>query len=112
MMECMEDETPTHPKGETISEITQKNQSSPRSGNKGHSKLKWGQGKFWLSNNKEKIVNKKLMVKKAKWDLARVKCFTCDNNGHLAKDYLKPFRVSDYIAQSKLICDQNRGPQK
>ncbi len=36
-------------------------------------------------------------------DLLRVKCFNCDNNGHLAKDYPKPFQVSDCIAQGKLI---------
>jgi hypothetical protein len=36
-------------------------------------------------------------------DLSRVKCFNCDNNGHLAKDYPKSFRVSDSIAQGKLI---------
>jgi hypothetical protein len=32
-----------------------------------------------------------------------VKYFNCDNNGHLAKDYPKPFRVSECIARGKLI---------
>jgi len=99
----MEDEISTDPKGESGSEIIQKNQSSPRNGSKGCNKHKWGQGKLRPSNNKEKLVNKKLLVKKAKWDLARVKCFNCDKNGHLAKDSFKPFWVSDCIAQGKLI---------
>jgi hypothetical protein len=41
MMECMEDEIPTHRKGEIGSEIAQKNQSGPRSGSKGCNKRKW-----------------------------------------------------------------------
>jgi hypothetical protein len=35
--------------------------------------------------------------------LSKVKCFNSDNNGHLVKDCPKPFRVSDCIAQVKLI---------
>jgi hypothetical protein len=66
------------------------------------------QGKLLLSNNKEKLVmNKELMFKKAKWDLVKVNFFNCDNNGYLAKDYFKPLRVSDYIAQGKLIFQQS-----
>ncbi len=34
-------------------------------------------------------------MKKAKWNLTKVKCFNYDNHGHLAKDYPKPPRVSD-----------------
>ncbi len=81
-MECMEDEISTHPKGESGSEIIQNNQSSPRNGNKGCNKHKWGQGKLRPLNNKEKLVNKKLLVEKAKWDLAKVKYFNCGKNGH------------------------------
>ncbi len=57
MVECMEDETPTHRKGEIGSEVTQKDQSNPRSGNKGYNKCKWGQGKL-EPTNKEKLANK------------------------------------------------------
>jgi hypothetical protein len=53
----MEDETPTHRKGETRSEVAEKNQSSPKSGSKGYKKRKWGQGKLEPSN-KEKLANK------------------------------------------------------
>jgi hypothetical protein len=66
-------------------------------------KHKWGQGKLGLQNNKEKLMNKEPPAKKAKWDLSKVKCFNCDNNKHLAKDYLKPPWVSECIAQGKLI---------
>jgi hypothetical protein len=34
--------------------------------------------------------------------MSKVKCFNC-NNEHLAKDYLKPPQVNDYIVQGKLI---------
>ncbi len=43
------------------------------------------------------------MVKKAKQNPSKVKCFNYDNNEHLVKDYPKPPWVSDYIAQGKLI---------
>ncbi len=33
----------------------------------------------------------------------KVKCFNCDNNKHLVKDYLKPPQVNQNIAQGKLI---------
>jgi hypothetical protein len=35
MVECMEDETPTQPKGETGNRVIQKNQIGPRNGSKG-----------------------------------------------------------------------------
>ncbi len=35
--------------------------------------------------------------------MSKVKCFNCDNNKHLVKDYLKPRQVSQNIAQGKLI---------
>ncbi len=91
------------PKGETESGVTQKNQVGPSSGSKGHNKRKWGQGKPMPQNNKEKLTSKKLPIKKVKQDLSKVKCFNCDNNGHLVKDYPKPPRVSKCIDQSKLI---------
>jgi hypothetical protein len=34
-------------------------------------------------------MNKDLLVKKVKWDLSKVKCFNCDDNKHLVKDYPK-----------------------
>ncbi len=46
IVECMEDEVPTHPNGETRSEVTQKNQAGPSSKSKGRNKWKWGQGKL------------------------------------------------------------------
>jgi hypothetical protein len=48
-------------------------------------------------------MGKKPLIKKVKWDLSEVKCFNCDNNGHLAKECPKPPWVNDYIAQGKLI---------
>jgi hypothetical protein len=63
----------------------------------------WGKGKHGPSNDKEKLVGKELLAKKAKRDLSKVKCFNCDNNGHLIKNYPKPPWVSDYISQGKLI---------
>ncbi len=102
MVECMEDETPTHPKGETRSKITQKNQVGLSSGNKTHNMCKWGQRKFGPVN-KEKSMNKKSSITKVKQDLSKVKCFNHDNNGHLAKDSAKPPWMNDCIAQGKLI---------
>lgn len=43
------------------------------------------------------------MVRKAKQNLSKVKCFNYDNNEHLVKDYPKPPWVSNYVAQGKLI---------
>ncbi len=48
-------------------------------------------------------MGKELLAKKAKHDLSKVKCFNCDNNGHLVKNYLEPPWVNDYISQGKLI---------
>jgi hypothetical protein len=42
MVECVEDETPTCPKGEIGSGVTQKNQADPNNGSKGRTKRKWG----------------------------------------------------------------------
>jgi hypothetical protein len=64
MVECMEDEAFTCPKGETRSKVTQKNQASPNSESKGHNNHKWGQGKPRLLNDKEKLMNKELLIKK------------------------------------------------
>jgi hypothetical protein len=50
----MEDEAPTHPKGETRSKVTQKNQVDLKNGTKGRNNRKWGQGKLGPLNNKEK----------------------------------------------------------
>jgi hypothetical protein len=55
MMECMEDEGPSCPKGETRSKITQKHHVSPSNGGKGRNKHNWGQGKPRLHNDKEKL---------------------------------------------------------
>jgi len=114
MVECMEDEGPTYPKGEIRNKVTQKNQTNPSNGSKGCNKRKWGQGKLRLPNNKEKLVNKEPLIKKTKWDLSKVKCFNCDNNGHLVKECPKPPQISDYIAQGKLrgLCDLNKGSRK
>jgi hypothetical protein len=67
-------------------------------GNKGYNKCKWGKRKHVPPSDKEKSIGKELLAKKAKWDLSKVKCFNCDNNGHLVKDYPKPPRVNDYIS--------------
>jgi hypothetical protein len=34
-------------------------------------------------------MGKELLAKKTKQDLFKVKCFNCDNNGHLVKDCFK-----------------------
>jgi hypothetical protein len=73
MVECMEDETPMHPKGEIESGVTQKNQVGPSNGRKGHNKCKCDQGKLRPPNDKEKSVNKEPSVKKAKRDMFKVK---------------------------------------
>ncbi len=49
------------------------------------------------------MVGKELPAKKAKQDLSKVKCFNCDNNGHLVKNYPEPPWVNDCISQGKLI---------
>jgi hypothetical protein len=103
MVECMENEAPICPKGEIERVITQKNQVGPNSGNKGFNKHKWGQGKHGPPSNKEKLMGKKPLIKKLKRDLSKVKCFSCDNNGHLGKEYPKPPWVNDCIAQRKLF---------
>jgi hypothetical protein len=110
MVQCMEDEALACPKGEIRSEVTQKKQVNPSNGSKGHNKHKWGQGKPRPPNNKEKLVSKKPLIKKVKWDMSKVKCFNCDN-GNLVKDCPKPPQISDYIAQSKLkgLRGQNKG---
>jgi hypothetical protein len=100
MVECMEDEIPTHCKGETGSEVTQKNQSAPRSGSKSYNKRKYKSlslqtMRIWWTNS--------CWSRNQSGDLSKVKCFNCDNNGHLTKDYPKPFQVSECIAQGKLI---------
>jgi hypothetical protein len=77
---------------------SQKNQVGLNSGSKGHNKRKWGKRKHGLLSDKKKLVGKK-----AKRDLSKVKCFNCDNNGHLMKYYPKPPRVSDCISQGKLV---------
>jgi hypothetical protein len=48
MVECMEDEAPTHPKGETKNKITQKNQGGLSNGSKAYNKCKWGQKSLGL----------------------------------------------------------------
>ncbi len=62
----MEDEGPPCPKGETGSGITQKNQVGLNNGSKAHNKCKWGQGKLGPLSDKEKLLGKELLVKKAK----------------------------------------------
>ncbi len=80
-------------KGETKSRVTHKNQTNLNNGGKSHNKHKWGQRKLGILSNKEKSMGKELPTKNAKQDLSKVKCFNCDNNGHLAKDYIKPPQV-------------------
>jgi len=51
-------------------------------------------------------MGKELLAKKIKRDLSKVKCFNCDNNGHIMKDYPKPpfpREKNDCISQGKLI---------
>jgi hypothetical protein len=103
MVECMEDETRTCPKGETESGITHKNQATLNNGNKGRNKCKWGQRKPRPPSDKEKLARKELLVKKANQNLSMVICFNCVNNEHLAKDYPEPLWVNDYIVEGKLI---------
>jgi hypothetical protein len=52
-------------------------------------------------------MGKELLAKKIKRDLSKVKCFNCDNNGHIVKDYPKPPWVSDCISQG--LCIRNKG---
>jgi len=58
MAGCMEDEGLPHPKGETTSGITLKNQVDLRIGSKGYNKHKWGQRKLRPPSIKEKSVGK------------------------------------------------------
>ncbi len=102
MVECMEYEALTCSKGKIESEVTQKNQVSPSNGNKGRNKWKWGQDKPRLQHDKEKSASKESLIKKAKQNLSKIKCFNCDNNEHLAKDCPKPFRVNECITQGKV----------
>jgi len=51
----------------------------------------------------EKFQGKKLTIKKAKLDLAKVECFNCDNHGHLVKDFPKLLQINDYIFQGKFF---------
>jgi hypothetical protein len=53
MMECIEDEVPTHPKGETRNKVIEKNQVDPSNGSKGCSKHKWNQGKLGLQTTRK-----------------------------------------------------------
>jgi hypothetical protein len=67
-----------------------------------------------LQNDKEKLASKESLIKKAKQELSKVKCFNCDNNRHLAKHCPKPFWVNECIAQGKVdyrrgLRGQNRG---
>jgi hypothetical protein len=39
MMECVNDEVPTHPKGETGNRVTQKNQVGPSNGKNGSNNI-------------------------------------------------------------------------
>jgi hypothetical protein len=72
MVECMEEEASICPKGETSCKITQKNQASLSSENKGRNKCKWGQRKRKSPNDKEKLMGKEPLVEKLKWDLSKV----------------------------------------
>jgi hypothetical protein len=90
MVECMEDEGPSHPKGETRRGITKKLNVGPSNGGKGLNKHKWGQGEPKSHENKEKSMGKELTTKKVKWDMKEVKCFNYNNHGHLVKDCPKP----------------------
>jgi hypothetical protein len=59
-------------------------------------------------------MSKESLIEKAKQNLSKVKCFNCDNNKHLAKDFPKPLQVSECIAQGKVdsprgLHGQNRG---
>ncbi len=72
MVECMEEEASICPKGETNSKVTQKNQVSLNSENKGHNKCKWGQRKCKSPSDKKKLIGKEPFVKKLKWDLSKV----------------------------------------
>jgi len=85
MVECMEDNCLSCPKGEIKSGVTHK-KVDPNNQSKGCNK--WGQGKPRPQSNK-KLMGKELPAKKAKRNLFKVKCFNCDNNGHMVKDYLK-----------------------
>jgi hypothetical protein len=58
MVECMEDEGPARPWGETGSKVTHKNQVGPSSGSKGCNKHKWGQGSLGFQVTKKKSMGK------------------------------------------------------
>ncbi len=103
MVECMEEEGPLRPKGQIGSEITHKQHIDPSSEGNDKNKHKWGQSKSRLHDDNEKLLAKEPTMKKAKWDLMKVKCFNSDNHEHLANDYLKPPQVNDYISQGNLI---------
>ncbi len=54
-------------------------------------------------DDKKETFDKQLMVKKAKRDFLKVKCFNCDNHRPLVKDCPKPPQVNDYISQGEFI---------
>jgi hypothetical protein len=51
----------------------------------------------------EKFQGKKLTIKKAKLDLAKVECFNCDNHKHLVKNCPKLLQINDCIFQSNFF---------
>jgi len=70
--ECMEEEAFICPKGEISSEVTQKNQASLSSENKGRNRCKWGQRKRKSPSDKEESMGKEPLVNKLKWDPSKV----------------------------------------
>ncbi len=60
----MEDEILACSKGKTGNKVIQKNQANPNNESKSCNKHKWGQGKPGPPNDKEKLMNKELLVKK------------------------------------------------
>jgi hypothetical protein len=71
MVECMEDEGPLRPKGETKSGVTHKNQVGSNSGSKSCNECKWGQGKSRFQSDKVKLVGKNRQQRKQNMNFSR-----------------------------------------
>ncbi len=63
-----------------------------KSKNQGGNQQGKGKGE---TNKKQKTKKRKAPPKKKKKNISKVKCFNCGNNGHFARDYIKPKKTQE-----------------